>query len=53
MAVQTLKDWRSQFPGAQPEHAAFPREAYALEGKKGTFGGSVAGVARMDESEDD
>jgi integrase len=41
MAVQTLKDWRSQFPGAQPEHAAFPREAYALKGKKGTFGGSV------------
>jgi integrase len=41
MTVQTLKDWRSQFPGAQPQHAVFPREAYALKGKKGTFGGSV------------
>ena len=27
--------------GAQPSHAVFPREAYGLKGKKGTFGGSV------------
>lgn len=40
-AVQTLKDWRSHFPNAQPSHAVFPREAYGLRGKKGTFGGEV------------
>jgi integrase len=41
LAVQTLKEWRSQFLTAQPSHAVFPREAYGLKGKKGTFGGSV------------
>jgi len=41
LAVQTLKEWRSQFPAAQPSHAVFPREAYGLRGKKGTFGGVV------------
>jgi integrase len=41
LAVQTLKEWRSQFPAAQPSHAVFPREAYGLKGKKGTFGGEV------------
>lgn len=41
LAVQTLKDWRSQFPAAQPNDAVFPREAYGLRGKKGTFGGDV------------
>ena len=41
LAVQTLKDWRSRFLEVQPDHAVFPREAYALKGKKGTFGGTV------------
>jgi len=41
VAVQTLKDWRSHFPTAQPNHAVFPRQAYGLRGKKGTFGGEV------------
>jgi len=41
LAVQTLKEWRSQFPDVQPSHAVFPREAYGLRGKKGTFGGEV------------
>jgi integrase len=40
-AIRTLKDWRSKFPDAQPDHAIFPRESYALLGKKGTFGGRV------------
>lgn len=42
LALQTLENWRAQFPNAQPGHAVFPREAYGLMGKKGTFGGSVA-----------
>ena len=41
MAVQTLQNWRSQFPDVQPSHAAFPRESYALRGRKGTFRGAV------------
>jgi integrase len=41
MAAQTLQNWRAQFPDAQPGHAVFPREAYALKGEKGTFGGIV------------
>jgi integrase len=41
LTTQTLKDWRSQFPAAQPNHAVFPRETYGLKGKKGTFDGSV------------
>jgi integrase len=41
LAIQTLKEWRSQFPASQPRHAVFPREAYGLKGKKGTFGGVV------------
>jgi integrase len=41
MAVQTLQNWRAQFPDAQPGHAVFPREAYGLKGEKGTFGGIV------------
>jgi integrase len=40
-AVQTLQNWRAQFPDAQPDHALFPREAYGLKGKKGSFGGTV------------
>jgi integrase len=42
LAVQTLQCWRAKFPDAQPGHAVFPREAYGLKGKKGTFGGTVA-----------
>jgi integrase len=41
LAVQTLENWRAQFPKAEPEHAVFPREAYGLKGKKFTFGGTV------------
>jgi integrase len=42
LALLTLKNWRSQFPAAQPGHAVFPRETYGLRGKKGSFGGVVA-----------
>ena len=41
LAVQTLQNWRSQFPDVKPNHAVFPREKYGLKGKKGTFGGVV------------
>jgi integrase len=41
MAVQTLQNWRAQFPAVLPTDAVFPREAYGLKGKKGTFGGAV------------
>jgi integrase len=41
LAVQTLQTWRTQFPSVQPSHAVFPREAYGLKGKMGTFGGVV------------
>ncbi len=41
LAVETLKHWRAQFPAVEPSHAVFPRESYALKGKKGTFGGIV------------
>jgi len=42
LALQTLQNWRAQFPDAKPDHAVFPRESYGLIGKKGTFGGTVA-----------
>jgi len=41
LAAQTLQDWRSQFPDVKPSHAVFPREAYCLKGKKGSYGGVV------------
>jgi integrase len=41
-ALEVIQDWRSQFPDALPGHYVFPREAYGLIGKKGTFGGTVA-----------
>ncbi|MGA9061489.1 MAG: tyrosine-type recombinase/integrase [Terracidiphilus sp.] len=37
-AWQTLKDWRSQFPNALPEHYVFPRESYGLKATKGQKG---------------
>jgi integrase len=40
-ALQTLQEWRSQFPSALPVHYVFPRESYGLFGEKGTFGGKV------------
>ena len=40
-AIETLKAWRAQFPECKPAYAVFPREAYALKGKKGSFGGQV------------
>jgi integrase len=41
MATQTLKDWRSQFPNSQGNHAVFPRQAFGLKGQKNKFGGAV------------
>jgi integrase len=41
-AWQAMKEWRSHFPEAAPEHAVFPRESYGLMGTRGTFGGKVA-----------
>jgi integrase len=41
-ALQTIKDWRSKFPEAQPDHYVFPRESYGLIGRKGFRGGVVA-----------
>ena len=46
LAIQTLRDWRCQFLEVQPSHAVFPREAYGLKGKKGTFGGSIVHTRR-------
>jgi integrase len=44
-ALEALQEWRAQFPDALPSHYVFPREAYGLIGKKGTFGGVVAPYA--------
>jgi len=41
LAIQTLQNWRGQFPDVKLSHAVFPRESYGLKGKKGTFGGAV------------
>ena len=41
LAVQTLQNWRGQFPDAQPSHAVFPWEDYALRCRKGTVGEAV------------
>jgi integrase len=41
-ATRCLREWRSIFPDAKPDHAVFPRESYGLIGKEGTFGGKVA-----------
>ena len=41
LAIQTLQNWRSQFPDWKLGHAVFPRESYGLKGKKGLFGGAV------------
>jgi integrase len=41
-ALEALQEWRGLFPDALPSHYVFPREAYGLIGKKGTFGGTVA-----------
>ena len=40
-ALQCVKEWRSQFPKARPEHFVFPSEKYGLHGRKGVFGGTV------------
>ena len=40
-ALQSLMDWRAQFPDALPEHFVFPSERYGLVGQEGTFGGNV------------
>lgn len=37
-AQQTLQQWRSQFPNAQPQHFLFPSERYGLHGRKGQQG---------------
>jgi integrase len=41
-ALEALKNWRSNFPDAQPDHYVFPSESYGLMGQEGTFGGKVA-----------
>jgi integrase len=38
LALQTLKDWRSQFTDAQTTHCVFPSESYGLHGSKGQKG---------------
>lgn len=40
-ALRCLREWRSQFPDAKPDHYVFPSERYGLHGSKGTFGGVV------------
>lgn len=41
-ATQCLKEWRSQFPEAQPAHFVFPSERYGLDGEDGYQNGKVA-----------
>jgi integrase len=43
-AAACLREWRSQFPDAQPAHYVFCSERYGLqgEGEDGHFGGKVA-----------
>jgi len=40
-ALDCVKEWRSRFSDAKPEHFVFPSERYGLHGKKGTFGDEV------------
>ena len=46
MALQTLKEWRSKFPEAQPSHAVFPWESYGLRGTKGRSAGTLCLIRR-------
>jgi integrase len=39
-ALQSLQDWRSQFPEAKPEHFIFPSEWYGLDGENGYLHGA-------------
>jgi integrase len=38
-ALQCIKEWRSQFPDAQPAHYVFPSERYGFDGEKGHIEG--------------
>jgi integrase len=38
LALQTFRDWRTNFPDAQPSHFVFPAELYVLVGVKGKLG---------------
>jgi integrase len=39
-ALQTLRNWRSEFPDARPEHFIFPSERYGLDGENGYLYGA-------------
>ena len=41
-AFECLKQWRSQFPNAQPSHFVFPSEKYGLKGEQGYLDGTPA-----------
>ena len=40
-ALACLKEWRSQFPEAQPAHYVFPSERYGLDGEDGYKAGKI------------
>ncbi len=52
-AWRVMKERRSEFPDALPEHVVFPRESCGLMGTKGTFGGKVAPTRRSQTSPSD
>lgn len=40
-ATLCLKEWRSQFPDAEPAHFVFPSERYGLDGEEGYKDGKI------------
>jgi integrase len=40
-ALACMKEWRSQFPAAQPSHYVFPSERYGLKGEDGYRDGAA------------
>lgn len=40
-AAACLKEWRSEFPEAEPAHYVFPSERYGLDGEEGYASGKV------------
>lgn len=42
IALQSLKEWKSNYPNALPGHYVFPREKYGLDGEEGYKAGAVA-----------
>jgi len=45
VALACLKEWRSQFPDAQPAHYVFPSERYGLKGQDGRKDGKAVPYA--------